>query len=128
MKMKLSTIEAAREGLNVVLKFSMPVKLSYAVSKNLKKIVSELEGIEKSRLELVKKYGLTNEKGITQVTTENMETFTKDLADVLAAEVELDLWKISLSKLAEAGVRITPEQLMTMDDFIDDDTQVEPAK
>jgi hypothetical protein len=131
MKVKLSTIQAAEQGFLAILKASMPVKLSYAIGKNLKKIVSKMDDIEKSRLGLVSKYGTTNDKGLTQVTPENMDTFNKEYGDLLTQEVELDLWKISLNKLSDAGVRLTPEQVLSLEEFIEDDTvQTEqiPAK
>jgi len=122
MKVKLGTIKGAQSGFIAIMQAQMPIKLAYAVSRNLKKIASEMEDVEKVRMDLIRKYGAPDEKsGGMQVTKENMEVFEKEYGDVLANEVELDLWKLPLSKLSDAGVRLTPTQIVTMEDFIEDD-------
>ena len=99
----------------------MPIKLSYAIGRNLKKIASEMEDLEKARMDLIKKYGVADEKGGMQVTQENMEVFNKEYIELIAQEVEIDIWKLSLSKLSDAGVKISPAQVIALEDFIDDD-------
>jgi len=121
MKVKLGTIQLAQSGFVTLMKSSMPIKLSYAVSKNVRKIATEAEDIEKFRQELIKKYGKEDGKGGIQVTPENSEVFNKEYGEFMDQEIEIDLWKISLSKMAEAGVRITPEQMLSLEDFIDND-------
>lgn len=124
MKVRLAVIynQEAQTGFSAITKAAMPVKLSYAVAKNLKKFESKLDDIEKKRLDLVNKYGKADDKGGIQVTPENMEVFNKDFSDYLLQEVELDMWQISMSQLIAANVQLTPRQIVAMEDFIVDDS------
>ena len=122
MKVKLGSIKPAEESFVAIMKSSMPIKLSYAVAKNLKKLAVELDDIGKAYQELLKKYGEKDEKtGQMQTKPENAEIFNKECEDLISQEVELDIWKISLSKLSDAGVKITPQQVLALENFIDDD-------
>jgi hypothetical protein len=121
MKVRLATIKTAQQGFAAIAQAALPIKVSYAVMKNLKKLVSELEDMEKVRVDLVKKYGVDDGKGIFNVTKENIDTFEKEYAEFLAQEVELDIWKIPFSKISESTVKLTPQQMLELEDFIEDD-------
>lgn len=128
MRLKLGTIQAAQPGLIDIMKAQMPIKLSYAVSRNIKKLEPWLRDVENKRLDLVKKYGAKDEKtGIFAVTKENEDAFNKEYDEMADQEVDVDMWKLSLAKLSEVGVRLTPLQLVALEDFIEDDTAPAPT-
>ena len=92
MKVKLSKLwnsQKALGALNVIK--DLPIKTSYWIGKNTKKISREVTEIEEKRKELVKKYGVENDKKETSVPQEKMEEFSKEFYDLLDTEIDVDL-------------------------------------
>lgn len=128
MKVKQGVIRDAQAGFVAIMQAQMPIKLSYTVGKNLKKLDMSMADFEKLRKDLIQKYGTKDEKtGGMQVTAENMEAFNKEYDELADQEVEVDIWKLSLTKLSDAGVKLTPVQLLSIDSFIEDDTPQVPS-
>lgn len=86
---KLWNSQKALGALNIIK--DLPIKTSYWIGKNTKKISREIELIEEKRRDLVKKYGTENEKKETAVPQEKMEEFSKEFYDLLDTEIEVDL-------------------------------------
>lgn len=86
---KLWNSQKALGALNIIK--DLPIKTSYWIGKNTKKISREIELIEEKRRDLVKKYGTENEKKETVVPQEKMEEFSKEFYDLLDTEIEVDL-------------------------------------
>jgi hypothetical protein len=97
MKISLAQIVNSQEALQRLAAEKLPVKLSYAIARAMRKIQPELEQYEKTRADLIKdKYGTAREGGY-QVEPENIEPFTKELIELQSVEVELDVWPIRLA-------------------------------
>lgn len=98
MKVTLKDVWASQRALSKLSKvINIPIKTSYWIGKNSKKIMKEVEDIEAKRLELVMKYGkLDDATKQTTVTPENMDVFTKDFENLLKMEIELDIKKFTL--------------------------------
>ena len=131
MKVRLATIfnQEAQTGFYLITKAAMPFKISYAVTKNLKKLQGKLDDIEQVRNDLVKKYGKADDKGVIGVEpgSDKDTAFRKEFGEHLMTEVELDIWKIPVSSLIAANLKLTPGQIEAMDDFLQDDTPSEPS-
>jgi hypothetical protein len=102
----------------------LPVKVSYAISKNISKIESELKVYDKERQKLIEKYGekdennkvVADEKG--QIKFEDKDGWDKDIKVLLEIENEIDIHKFSIDELN--GFNISPAELQAIDYMIDD--------
>ena len=106
--------------LNKLTGMELPIKLSYALSKNITKIDRELIIYNKERQRLIEKYGAKDEEGklnnredgtIDIVDTEN---WNKDLRELLEIENDIDIHVIDLEKV-NVDINITPREIMLVD-------------
>ncbi|MDU2680477.1 MAG: hypothetical protein E7C50_01195 [Clostridium sp.] len=106
--------------LNKLTGMELPIKLSYALSKNITKIDRELIIYNKERQKLIEKYGAKDEEGklnnredgtIDIVDTEN---WNKDLRELLGIENDIDIHVIDLENI-DLDINITPGELMLTD-------------
>ena len=96
MKLKLMDIVGATEGLKELGALKLSAKLSYAISKNIRHLQAELEDYQKLYNSLItEKYGEKKDKGF-QVKEENIEAFSKEVNELLATEVDIDIYPIEL--------------------------------
>ncbi|MBS4958513.1 MAG: hypothetical protein KHZ99_15930 [Clostridium sp.] len=106
--------------LSKLTNMELPIKLSYAISKNITKIDRELTVYNKERQKLIEKYGekdgegklKTKEDGTINIL--DIDSFNKDLKEILEIETEVDIHVIDLDKV-EANINITPGELMIVD-------------
>lgn len=97
--------------VGIIKEMVLPVKASYAVSKNIKKIEKEIEAYNEERAKLLDKYGEKDEDGNLvvseeqniKIVPENVEKWNKDLSELLDIEVEVDIHKLKFSVLEESG-------------------------
>ncbi len=118
MKVKLGEITMMQQGLMVLVNQSLPIKLSYKLGKILRQVDNEVQEIENSRIELVKKYGTPDDETKTiKVLDKDQEKFMEEYGDLLNVEVELDIIPIHIDELPD-DIKITPQQLIYLDRFI----------
>lgn len=106
--------------LSKLTNLELPIKLSYAFSKNITKIDAELKAYNLERAKLLDKYGekdnegnlKQNEKG--EVNILDIENFNKEIAELLQCESEIDIHLIDLEKI-DTEIKITPGELMIID-------------
>lgn len=106
--------------LSKLTNMELPIKLSYAISKNITKIDRELTTYNKERQKLIEKYGekdeecnlKTKEDGTINIL--DIDSFNKDLKEILEIETEVDIHLIDLEKV-DADINITPGELMGID-------------
>jgi hypothetical protein len=105
----------------------LPVKVSYSIAKNLKKLESELKIYNAEKNKLIEKYSNKDEQGKTIVDENNhviiqeghIDDWNKEIEELLAIENEIEIHKFSIDDLS--GYNITPSELMTIDYMIDED-------
>lgn len=98
----------------------LPIKISYALSKNISKIDAELTAYNVERQKLIEKYGekdqegklKTKEDGTIDIT--DSENWSKDLKELSEIENEIDINVIDLENI-NADINITPGELMVID-------------
>lgn len=93
VKVKLVDIVNAKETLQKLMNEKLPVFLSYKLAKVMKEISTELDSVEASRTNLVKKHGekIEDKPGDSwQVSKENLEAFHKEFEELLQMEAELN--------------------------------------
>lgn len=120
--MKLSN-EKLANSINVLSKLinmELPIKLSYAFSKNITKIDRELEVYNKERQRLIEKYGEKDEEGKLKVKEDgniniiDVDNFNKDIKEILEIETDIDIHVIDLDSVNE-DIKITPGELIVID-------------
>lgn len=104
----------------------LPIKVSYALAKNISKIEKELEIYNKEREKLIEKYSVKDESGKTVIDENNqikiqdihLEDWNKDIKELQGIEVEIDIHRFKLEELN--GYNMTPAELMTIDYMIEE--------
>lgn len=118
--MKLSNVSILNDltRLSQIAQKELPVKVSYAIAKNLSKLESELKIYNKEREKLIEKYSVKDEKGKMivdensqiKIQPEQMENWNKDLKELLDIENEIDIRQFSIEALN--GYNMSASDLM----------------
>lgn len=106
----------------------LPIKVAYAVSKNINKIESELKAYNTEKAKLIDKYSekdeegkvISNEQGHVTIKNEHIEDWNRDINELLSIENEVDIHKIQLNDLLNANYNISPTELTLIDFMIND--------
>jgi hypothetical protein len=104
----------------------LPVKVSYAIAKNINKLEAELKVYNSERQKLIEKYSIKDENGKTIVDENNqikiqeyiLGDWNKDIKDLLAIENEVDIHKFKIEDLN--GFNMSPVELMIIDYMIEE--------
>ncbi|MFQ9247529.1 MAG: hypothetical protein ACLR3R_09255 [Clostridium paraputrificum] len=106
--------------LSKLTNLELPIKLSYAFSKNITKIDAELKAYNIEREKLLNKYGEKDEEGKLKLSEKgevnilDIENFNKEIAELLQCESEIDIHLIDLESI-NTDIKITPGELMIID-------------
>lgn len=127
MKIKLGVLFNSLLALNEIKSISLNVVKSYFVRRLLGDVQKEVETIEKTRLELIEKYGVKKEGGVCEIipNTEEHKAFVKDMECLFDSEIELK--SLKEAKLTLDDIKgdekkpniIKPETLSQLDWLID---------
>lgn len=104
----------------------LPVKVSYAIAKNLNKIEFELKVYENERTKLIDKYALKDDKGQVKVDDSGQiifkdgckEQWNKDIKELLAIENEVEIHKFNIALLE--GHIMSASDIMCIDYMIEE--------
>ena len=116
------------EKVNVLGEISLrklPVKVSYAIGKNISKVERELKHYNKERQKLIEEYCLKEDDGTLKITEGNydidpkrLEYFNKEINELQEIEVEMDIHKFNIELLN--GYEMSPGELMCIDFMIEE--------
>lgn len=116
--MKLTNQEIYEKATEITVAFSnetkyIPVKLNFAIQKNLSVLLKLKEEIENNRVKIASEYGKLNSEG-TQfiIEKENREKVEQELNDLFTMEQEIDIRTCSLSQIE--GIDLTMEQMQAI--------------
>lgn len=124
MKLSNQKIIDIINGIGNILNMSLPVKASYAISKNMVKLEKEAEIYNKEREKLLSKYGAKNEDGTLKVNEtgnvdiENVEDWNKDIKELLEIEVDIDIHKFSIDEIINCNM--TAREVALIDFMIEE--------
>ena len=126
MKLTNQLILNSIEGLSAISKREFPIKVSYAISKNIKKINEELITYNEQRQKLVTKYAICDENGKTildennifHIKEEFVEVWNKELKELFAIENDIDISKFPLKALT--GFNISASDIGLIDYMIEE--------
>ena len=97
----------------------IPAKANFFLQKNIQTITTAGQEIEKSRVEIIRHYGIVNEE--TQEFTipqDKIEEASKELNDLFNIEQDLDIKTFTIDSLGNA--EFTPAQMQAMLFMIED--------
>lgn len=106
----------------------LPIKVSYAIAKNVSKIEKELEIYSKEKQKLVDKYCIKDENGNNKIdennqlkiADENLDDWNKSINELLDIEIEIDIHKFNINDLLNSNLDMTPSELMLIDYMIEE--------
>ena len=103
----------------------LPIKLSFTIKKNTTKFQSAAEAIEKSRMELIQKYGEPTEDGQGYIVKpENEEEANKEFSELMMLEDNIDVHMIDVNSLAD-DIELTNAQMDAIMFMLKDGTEEE---
>ena len=126
MKLNLSN-ERIVNTINALSKLNnaqLPIKVAYAISKNVNKIESELKVYNTEKAKLVNKYGEKDKEGKlngnVSLKEEHIEDYNRDIKELLSIENEMDIHMIKLDDLLNSDYNISPSELSAIDFMIEE--------
>lgn len=114
--------------LGAVNNTQLPIKIAYAISKNINKIENELKAYNIEKAKLIDKYAekdeedklKTDEQGNVNIKEEYREDWNRDITELLSIENEIDIHMIQLEDLLNSDYSISPAELSVIDFMIND--------
>lgn len=128
MKLSNEKILGDSSHLSILSQKEFPVKVSYAIAKNLSKLEAELKTYNLEREKLIEKYSEKDSTGKTiidpttqqiKILDENLDEWNKDFKDLLAIENDVEIHKFSIEALN--GQNISAGELMLIEYMIEED-------
>lgn len=103
MQISLFELKTLEEPLSRLINQRLSVKVSYRLSKMLKKISSELQALEEHRQTLIKEYGTLSEDGqsISITDPEKLKEFQTQFKELLDEEITLDYQPLSIESIGD---------------------------
>lgn len=124
MKLSNEKILADITNLREISKKVLPIKASYAIAKNLKKIEDELEIYYKEREKLIDKYAEKDENGNVKIDEtgfivfRDKEGWDREIKELLAIENDIKIHKFPIDVLE--GYNMSPAELMLIEYMIEE--------
>lgn len=127
--MKLSNERIVNDAnvLGAISQKNLPIKVSYAIAKNIAKIEAEIKVYNKERQKLIEKYSVKDEEGkpliednSIKIAPEHIEDWNRDIKELLEIENEVDVHKFHISGLENSNCTMTPAELMLIDYMIEE--------
>jgi len=106
-----------------ILQHEFTGKQSFMISRVLRALNTETESFNKTREEVLKKYAETDDAGEMIISEGNvkirdgeMESFQKEINELLYAELDVDVKPIPVDWLDD--VKLTPQEMIVLEPFI----------
>lgn len=103
----------------------LPIKISYAVAKNISKIEAELKVYNAEREKLIEKYSVKDEEGKTKIDNgtiniqeEYLDAWNKEHTELLSIENDIDIHLIPIDELLNSMCNIAPSEIIAIDYLI----------
>lgn len=127
MGLKIEDILNNKESLAMVAQKNLPVRISYAITKNIRKIEKELDFYFNEKSKLVEKYSekdengktIVGENGLITIAKEHIEIWNKEHMDLLNIDVDIKVHMINEIDLLNTNIDITPADLLAIDFMIE---------
>lgn len=124
---KIENLLNSVETLQKLAQKDFKAKLAWQVARLLKSAEAEIQSFNETRMNLIKKYGekdengelITDENGNCKILPEGIETFTNELNELIASEVEINANKLDINLFGDTD--FTPSDMAALEPFIDMD-------
>lgn len=128
MKLSNETILKTVNALRSLNEAQLPIKVAYAISKNINKIECELKAYNTEKTKLIDKYAEKDEEGKlkadeygnVKIKEKEIEDWNRDITELLSIENEIDIHMIQLNDLLNSNYNISPAELSVIDFMIND--------
>ena len=128
MKLSNETILKTVNALGSLNEAQLPIKVAYAISKNINKIECELKAYNTEKTKLIDKYAEKDEEGKlkadeygnVKIKEKEIEDWNRDITELLSIENEIDIHMIQLNDLLNSNYNISPAELSVIDFMIND--------
>lgn len=106
----------------------LPIKVSYAISKNVSKLERELKIYNSEREKIINKYCKKDEEGNLvidennqyHIEYENIDVCNKELNELLDIEIEVNIHKFKLNDLMYGNYEMSPSEMALIDYMIEE--------
>ncbi len=92
----------------------LPIKVSYAITKNLRMMEPEIKLYDEERTKLLEKHGDKAENNTYKIPKEHMEAWEKDIADLLDVDVTVTVHQVDISNFTDGIEPVVMEALEFM--------------
>lgn len=128
MKLSNETIVNSADALSQLSVMELPVKVSYAIAKNINKIEKELKVYNAERQKLIQKYAIKDtdgkpkidENGTMNIQEELLEDWNKDTKELSSIENKIDIHLIKLDDLFNCSCNISASILAAVEYMIEE--------
>src|SRR5690625_3217378 len=109
-----------KEGLLVVNEKELPISVAYKLQKTSLKVDEEYQIANGLRTKIIEKYKeKTLDNGNVKIKEDKLDTFNKEVKELMGQEVKLELEKLKLSDLGET---IKPATLILIDKILEEES------
>ncbi len=124
-KLKLVELSSVVENAKYIIEESnVPIKLAYKLTKLYKKLNTELEQLEETRIKLITKYAEKDEDGNVKQNEDNsvpimkdkLNEFQTEVNDLFSMEIDIEFEPINIDDFGD--INISPKHLIGLDIFI----------
>lgn len=127
--MKLFEVVSVSNGLRILDGKRLPAKINYALMKNKKALLSELQGIQEQRIEIMKSHAKKDDNG--EPASENgqfifesdadREEATKEYAELLNVDANIDIMTVTFDDILKCDDMepLTTSEIEAMEFMID---------
>ncbi len=127
IKIKMSDLLNSTETLQKLSQKELKARLALSIARLLKEAEREIQNFNEVRMNLIKKYGekdengelVTDESGNCKILPDGVETFSKELNDIIGTEIEINANKLRLDDLD--NLDFTPSDMAVLEPFINEE-------
>ena len=119
MNITLRQVRNGQQVLTKVLTNPMDFKVAYRLRKIVQTLEAELKHIEQARIDLVKKYGVEDDKKNTTVSPDKMDQFQKESDELLGMTVQATIDPIPVSCMD--GLKLSPIEVCQLEPFLEEE-------
>ncbi|QGH35127.1 hypothetical protein GI584_14215 [Gracilibacillus salitolerans] len=110
MQVTVKEVFNLNEGLNHIVNKELPVGVAFKLQRIIRVVSEEYKTAQNLRSKLVTKYKEKDlDNGIVQLKEDELEDFNKELEELLAEKVNINVKKIKISELS--SIHATPKTL-----------------
>ena len=130
--MKASEIQKTYQGLMGIKVKRVPIKMSFVLSRNLKKMEEVVQDIDSKRNDLLRVYGdkdddgqlKVGDNGEITVPAKDVPKFMADVSEMLNADIEITLDKVSMADIEKCDQdgydNLTVEEVSALECMLDE--------